>query len=135
MTSAIVSILSLVLIAVDRFIATFFPLKATLITGKIRAVLLFSTWMISMGYCFPVFYYSRAEEVGQETFCRFAWNGFALMIYYIIGLALFEITPFIAIIILYSRVMGVLNKRTKTEDGAGDSNSQQSRETSRNEIL
>ena len=127
MTSAIVSILSLVLIAVDRFIATVFPLKATLVTGKIRAVLLFATWMISMGYCFPMFYYSRAEEVGQETFCRFAWNGFALMIYYIIGLALFEITPFIAIIIFYSRVMGVLNKRPKTEDGAGDSNSQQSR--------
>ena len=72
MTSAIISILSLVLIAVDRFIATVFPLEATLITGKIRALLPFSTWMISMGYCFPMFYYSRPEEVGQETFCRFA---------------------------------------------------------------
>ncbi|XP_078371302.1 RYamide receptor-like [Oculina patagonica] len=113
MVSAIVSILSLVLIAVDRFIATVFPLKAKLITRKLRAALLFATWLLSIFYCIPMFLYFSVEEVGQETFCRFSWNSFARTVYYIVGLALFEVIPLINIIILYSCVMRVLSKRPK----------------------
>ena len=100
--SAIVSILSLVLISVDRFVAIVFPLKVRLISTKLRAALLFASWLISMGYCIPVFYYFRVEEVGHETFCRFSWNSYARMVYYITGLALFEVMPLIIIIILHS---------------------------------
>ena len=132
MTSVIVSILSLVLIAVDRFIATVFPLKSTLVTGKVRTFLLFATWTISMAYCFPMLYYSRAEDFGQETYCKFAWNSSALMIYYITGLALFEIAPIIAIVILYSRVMSVLQKRIKPGTGARNSSSYQYRRNEQN---
>ena len=58
-----VSILSLVLIAVDRFVATVFPLKATrLITRKKRAALLVTTWFVSIAYCIPMGYYFRAEK-------------------------------------------------------------------------
>ena len=53
MVSAITSILSLVLVAVDRFIGIVFPLNATLITRNIRTVLVISTWLISMAYCIP----------------------------------------------------------------------------------
>lgn len=113
MLSAIVSILSLVLIAVDRFVAIVFPLKVRLISTKLRAALLFATWLISMGYCIPMFYYFRVEKVRQETFCRFSWNSYARMVYYITGLALFEVIPLIIIIILYSCIMGVLSKRPK----------------------
>ena len=132
MTSVIVSILSLVLIAVDRFIATVFPLKSTLVTGKVRTFLLFATWTISMAYCFPMLYYSRAEDFGQETYCKFAWNSSALMIYYITGLAFFEIAPIIAIVILYSRVMSVLQKRIKPGTGARNSSSYQNRRNEQN---
>ena len=47
-----VSILSLFLIAVDRFIATVHPLKVTLLTKNIRTSLLLSTWIIAIGSCF-----------------------------------------------------------------------------------
>ena len=113
MVSAIVSILSLVLIAVDRFVAIVFPLKVRLISTKLRAALLFATWLISMGYCIPMFYYFRVEKVDQETFCRFSWNSYARMVYYITGLALFEVIPLIIIISLYSCIMRVLIKRPK----------------------
>ena len=113
MLSAIVSILSLVLIAVDRFVAIVFPLKVRLITTKIRTALLFATWFISMAFCVPMFYYFRVEKVGQETFCRFSWNSYARMVYYITGLAFFEVIPLIVIIILYSCIMRVLSKRPK----------------------
>ena len=113
MLSAIVSILSLVLIAVDRFVAIVFPLKVRLIKRKIRTSLLLPTWLISMAFCIPVFYYFRMEKVGQETFCRFSWNSYARMVYYITGLAFFEVIPLIIIIILYSCIVRVLSKRPK----------------------
>ena len=109
--SFIVSILSLVLIAVDRFIATAFPLKATLITHNTRATLLFSTWLISTGYCFLAFHYSRVEEVGHQIFCRFSWNDLAIMIYYTTGMILFTVIPLITIIALYSRINRILRRR------------------------
>ena len=111
MVSSIVSILSLVLIAVERYICIVFPLKATLITRKIRIALLISTWLISTAYCIPMFRYFKVEKVDQETACIFAWNSFALMIYYITGLVFFEVFPLIAIIVLYSRIMGALRQR------------------------
>ena len=106
-----VSVLSLVLIAVDRYIAIVFPLKATLlITKKIRGAFLLSTWLISIGYCFPTFHFSRVEDVGQETFCILALDAYAITVYYTFYLIMI-ITSLIAIIILYSRIMRVLKAR------------------------
>ena len=123
-----VSILSLVLIAVDRFVATVFPLKATrLITRKKRAALLVTTWFVSIAYCIPMGYYFRAEKVGQETYCKFAWDDFALMIYYITGLVLFQLLPLLTIIILYSRIMSALRQRSSAEYTARCGNNQQNR--------
>ena len=53
MVSHSVSILSLVLISVDRFIAVVFPLKATLLTRKLRIGLICATWVISLAYYLP----------------------------------------------------------------------------------
>ena len=113
--STIVSILSLVLIAVDRFVAVVFPLKMALITRKIRATLLIATWLISISYCIIAFLRSSVQEVGQEIFCRFSWNEFASVIYFISGLTLFTVTPLIAIITLYLRIMCALRTRVQPQ--------------------
>ena len=119
--STSVSILSLVLIAVDRYIATVFPLKATLVSRKIRVIMLLATWSISLGYCAPIFYFSKVEEVGKETFCRFAWNNkFSLIIYYMTGISLINIATLIAIVILYSRIMSVVRQRLGTESNTAE---------------
>ena len=119
--------LSLILIALDRFVAIVFPLKATLITRKIRAALLLTTWVVSIAYCIPMGYYYKTENVSQETYCKFAWNRFALMIYNITGLVLFELLPLLAIIILYSRIMGALRQRSSAEYSAKRGSNQQNR--------
>ena len=137
MVSAIVSILSLVLIAVDRYIGIVFPLKATLITRKIRIASLISTWLLSMAYCVPMFQYFKVEEVDQETACVFAWNSSALMIYYVTGLVFFEVLPLIAIIVLYSRIMGALRQRlhVNPEGNLRCINTQQSRNKQNQNIM
>ena len=128
MVSFTVSILSLVLIAVERFIATVFPLKATLITSKVRATLLFATWLTPIAYFIPVFYYSRLENVGSHILCRLGWIGFALLIYYLTSAAIYNFVPLIAIIIIYSRIVNVLKKRQQPEvSHTCDINSQEKR--------
>ena len=135
MVSTIVSVLSLVLIAVDRFIAIVFPLKAILLTRKLRAGLLFATWMISTAYCIPLLYHFKVVKIGQETLCKSAWNDFAIMIYYSTGFVLLEVIPFIVIIILYSRIMRVLRQRLNPEGNARSSNTQQNRNKQNQNIM
>ena len=137
MVSSIVSILSLVLIAVDRYIGIVFPLKASSITRKIRIALLLSTWLISLTYCIPMFQYFKVEEVDQQTACIFVWNRFALMIYYITGLLFFEALPLIAIIVLYSRIMGALRQRlyVNPDSNLRCTNTQQSRNKQNRNIM
>ena len=88
--STSVSILSLVLIATDRYFGTVFPLKTSiLLSRRVRITALVATWVISMGYCFPMIYFSKVEDVGEERFCRFAWNDTgALIIYYVSGISM-----------------------------------------------
>ena len=134
--STSVSILSLVLIAVDRFIATVYPFKATLLSSRIRISLMFATWLIALGYCGPMFYFFKVEDVGEETFCRFAWDDtFALIIYYISGIIVINIAPLIAIVILYSRITRVLRQRPNSECNAGSSNATEKRRKQSQNIM
>ena len=135
LVSTSVSILSLVLIAIDRFIATVFPLKASLISGKVRAALLSAIWLVSTAYCVPPLKYSFVETVGHETFCRFSWSFLAIMFYYIAGMALFNISPLIAIIILYYRIMQVLTRRVELGTNTIHINTQQRRINKQNQNI
>ena len=134
--SSVVSILGLVLIAVDRFIATVYPLKATLLSSKIRISLMFATWLIAMGYCVPMFYFFKVEDVGEETFCRFAWDDtLALVIYHTATFIMFTIAPLITIVILYSRIMRAMRQRPNPECSAGSSTAEQKRRKQSQNIM
>ena len=134
--SSVVSILSLVLIAVDRFIATVYPLKATLLSSKIRISLMFAVWFIALGYCVPVVYFFKVEDVREETFCRFAWDDtLALAIYYTAGLIMLTIAPLITIVILYSLIMRALRQRPNPECSAESSTAEQKRHKQSQNIM
>ena len=136
LVSCTVSILSLVLIAVDRFIATVYPLKATLLSSKIRISLMFAVWFIALGYCVPMFYFYKVEDVGEETFCRFAWDDtLALAIYQTAGLIMLTIAPLITIVILYSRIMRAIRQRPNPECSAGSSTAEQKRRQQSKNIM
>ena len=124
--STSVSILCLVLIATDRYFAIVFPLKTSiLLSRRVRITALVATWVLSMGYCFPMIYFSKVEHVGEERFCRFAWNDSgALIIYYVSGISVFNVAPLIAIVILYSRIMQALRKKINSGPLSGNTNSE-----------
>ena len=108
-----VSIASLVLISVDRFVATVFPMKVTMITARIRTVFILLTWVIPMGIFYPLFQFSRnAEEFERPHLCviNISKGEYTTIVYHTMNFVLFYIAPLIIITILNSRIMKSLRR-------------------------
>ena len=72
--SLVVSIESLLLISLDRFIAVVFPLRAKLITSKARFVCIGCTWITAIAVHAPYFYTFRLfSDNDNVTYCRPSW--------------------------------------------------------------
>lgn len=108
--SQVVSVLSLVLIAVDRFIAVVFPLKLTMLNVKVRVFFLSLTWLIPILGGLPYLLFARIIKVAPQTFCRFMMDEGALTIFNGAGFVLFYFIPLIMIIILYSVIKKALKR-------------------------
>ena len=118
--SYVVSILSLMLVAVDRFIVTAFPLKALNISRKPRIFFLLISWLLPAISLVPYLFYTKIVEIENQTFCRNLTSGFFLRIYYAVGFVLFYCAPLISILILYPRIMKHLRtSRVKVDNGGG----------------
>lgn len=70
----VVSILSLICIAIDRFCAVVFPLKLSLITSRVRVGLLIFIWLFSIFYYSGFFYAMRLHKVEGQTQCILIWS-------------------------------------------------------------
>lgn len=111
--SQAVSILSLELIVVDRFIAIVLPFQSIRITRRLRAVLMLFTWIFPLLTLFPYVWFSKIVQKGHQTFCKFSssWSTMELSTFYTVGLLVFYFIPFILITVLYSRIMKCLKQR------------------------
>ena len=135
--STSVSILRLLLIATDRYIPIVFPFKTSLLLSrKVRITTLVAAWAVSMGYSFPMLHFSKVEDVGEERFCRFAWNDtVTLIIYYVSGITMINVVPRIVIVILYSRFMQTLSKKINSRPLFGSINSEGKRNKEMQNIM
>ena len=118
--SSVVSILSLMLVAVDRFIVTAFPLKALNISQKPRIFFLLISWLLPAISLVPYLFYTKIVEIENQTFCRNLTSGYLLRIYYAVAFVLFYCAPLISILILYPRIMKHLRtSRVKLDNRGG----------------
>ena len=72
--SLLVSVESLLLISLDRFVAVVFPLKAKLISSKTRLICVPCTWISATAVHAPYFYTFRLFSNGSEYFCSYDWG-------------------------------------------------------------
>ena len=116
--SQVVSVLSLVVITVDRYIAVVFPFKTTTSDQeKVRPILLLFTWIIPVAFFCPYILYAKLVKVDGQTFCNLLWNlKSALAIFNGFGFMIFYCIPLITIIILYSRILKTLGERPTTQN-------------------
>ena len=111
--SQVVSVLCLVLITLDRFVAIVFPLKAIMVKVKVRVIVLALSWLIPIFCGLPYVLFARTIKVEDQTFCRFLMSDGALTIFYGAGFVLIYFIPLLTIIVLYSVIMRSLKRRPK----------------------
>ncbi|XP_068724693.1 kappa-type opioid receptor-like [Montipora capricornis] len=127
-----VSISSMVLISLDRFIAIVYPLKTIFTTFKSRFIPLCLSWLLPIGFCLPLAFYTRILIDGNEVFCSLAMKKREESSVFIGGGFVFLfILPLIAIIILYSLSMKKLRQKPELTDLQAQQNNIVCREQNR----
>ncbi|XP_020611475.1 neuropeptide FF receptor 2-like [Orbicella faveolata] len=104
--SLIVSIQSLVLIAVDRFGAVVYPLRSPLISSKLCPFFILATWIVAMAIQSPELVALKLVEYPGGLVCSRHWNeafgeSWSVENYYVLILVIFFIIPLMLIAILY----------------------------------
>ena len=74
--SLVVSIESLLLISMDRFVATVFPLNIKLESLKARLTSILLTWVVAVAVHVPYFYTLRLRmyPYDKKTYCKSSWG-------------------------------------------------------------
>ncbi|XP_020907807.1 octopamine receptor-like [Exaiptasia diaphana] len=116
-----VSILSLVIITVDRFFAVMFPLRAGIAPLKrVNKVLIALTWIVPALFLTPNLYSYNLIEHNDQTFClsRFSENPveeFKIQkILYTLIVVFFIILPFFVLIIMYTMILLKLRQQDRS---------------------
>ena len=121
--SVLVSVQSLVWIAIDRFVAVVFPMKLGLISSKIRTIAIVSTWICASLVKLPSLISSKLIVRGNDTACAetnmesFLSNNNAYGTYLWLQFCLFIIVPFVVITVLYTAIAITLNLHKKALAG------------------
>ena len=110
--SQAVSVESLLLIVVDRYIAIVIPLQSILITTRLRAGLMSLTWIFPLFIAFPYAYTSELVEIDHRFVCRtfVQWSETEKSVFYAVGFFIFYVVPFTLMIGLYSRIAKCLRQ-------------------------
>ena len=114
--SITVSAQSHVWIAVDRFVAVFFPMKINLISTRSRLITIASTWIVSIMTKGFYFYSFGLVQENDEIICSGffnASNSFIHLTYSKVYTALFQIAPLIVMTVLYSAIAVSLRRQDK----------------------
>ena len=128
--SLMVSIQSLVLIAVDRFGAVVFPLRSPLISSKLCPFFILATWIVAMAISCPHLLAFKLLEYPGGLACTRQWNeafgeslsftNFMLAFYVV-----FFYTPLVLIAILY--IIIYFKLKSQTIPGEQSANARQQR--------
>lgn len=89
--SVTVSFQSMVLIAVDRFLAVLFPLRSPFISSKLCLILILATWIIGMITCTPFLFESKVLYDSHRTQICNVWVNSAFGVY---AVSVFSILTF-----------------------------------------
>ena len=110
-----VSVQSLIWIALDRFVAVLFPLKVHLISSRIRALAIASTWIVAIGMKTLDLYMLELVEIGDRVICTqvFDTTEFSYRDYARVYTVLFHVVPLLLMTILYSIIAATLRGQNK----------------------
>ena len=136
--STLVSIQSLVLIAVDRFGAVVFPLRSPLISSKLCRFFILATWIVAMAVHSPYLVALKLLEFPEQTLCLWQWNdtfgaSSSIVNYFLAIIVVFNYFPMALLTILYSIIL--IKLKTKKIPGQQSANSEEQRNKRHRNVL
>ena len=140
-TSMAASILTVVAISFDRFLAIMFPLRPSLLTIPRTKLLVTLIWLTASIFRLPMVYAAGLNNVDGKQHCYIQLDETfgigAEKIYYFVNLLCLFAAPFLAILILYSAIVVTLKRgKLPKPDSASRINSwQQRREETTKKVL
>ena len=123
--STAVSIQSLVLIAVERFIAVVFPMKVRNFTPRSRTISVIVTWLVATALHSPYFYFFKLSTRCDKFYCIMDRESsldyqMTAKIYVTALILILIFIPLTLIFILYTSISLVLRKRKALANHLGD---------------
>ena len=120
--SLLVSVQSLVVIAVDRFVAVVFPLRVSLFISKRCLLCIVSIWIVSMLVAIPHLDANILSEFDGKYFCVTDWKGASvdgmLIADFYLGFAtLLVYVPIALLIILYATIFTKIKSQKIPREG------------------
>ena len=114
--SIVVSILSMIVIAADRFRAVLFPMKSALLSRNKRRVIIAATWVASVALQSHALYAAKVVLNGTGPYCTLQWNSALHMrkvskISWVVTLSVISLSA-IVVTVLYSSIIISLHRRT-----------------------
>ena len=130
-TSWVVSIQSLVLIAMDRFGAVVVPLRSPLITRKLCPFFIIATWIVAMAVHSPCIVAFKLVKYPERLMCKDLWQeafgGSMYPNYLLAGVTVFVYIPFVLLVILYSIILIKLKKQAHPGEQSANAEEQRAR--------
>ena len=136
--SSLVSIQSLVLIAVNRLRAVVFPLRSPLVSSKLCPYFILATWIIAMAVCSPFMVANKLVGYRDQLFCLLQWNdafgeSSSLANYFVTVFVVFFYIPIALLTVLYSII--IIQLRSQIIPGEQSANAEQQRERRNRKVL
>ena len=104
--SAAVSVQTLVLIAIHRFYAVVFPMKARLSKGKMwNFAVIFANWLVAVAIFGPYLYFYKAINEYGLINCFLSLKGIGLQVYDIFVSVLLRTLPFLVMATMYTTIV------------------------------
>ena len=135
--AALVSVHSLVLIAVDRFGAVVFPLRSPPISSKLCPFFILATWIVALAVGSPYLFAMKLLEYPGRLEYGMRWNEvfgdtFSFKSYFVAFSVVFTFIPLVLIAILYIIIFLKLKAQKIPGEQSANSEAEQRRQRERN---
>ena len=135
--SSLVSIQSLVLITVDRFVAVVVPLRSPLVSRKLCLFFIVASWIVAMAVHSPYLVAYKLGKYPERLMCKGLWQeafgGNTYPNYILAGAIVFFYIPFVLLVILYSNIL--IKLKNQVHPGEQSANAEQQRTRRNRNVL
>ena len=115
-SSFVVSVLTIIIIAAERFQAVVFPRRHLLPFTQYRCLSIFTIWFIAFAFYSPYFYTKRLVSEDDEILCDTKWEpafdpDISPRVYFVVDVILFWAIPAILLVGMYGVVLIYLKRQ------------------------